>query len=355
MKKILFIAPYPKDSAASQRFRFEQYFQVLSGVGFTIDQKPFWDDKTWNILYKKGKQFRKLIGLVKAVIKRYLLLFIIRKYDFVFIHREYSPVGYPLAVWIISKVLHKKIIFDFDDAIWIPNVSESNRFFNVFKVYKNTSRIIKLSYKVSCGNEYLRLFAKQYNPNVIYNPTTIDTDHYHNKVRKINHEKFIIGWTGSHSTVKYLEEVIPVIEKLEKEFDIEFHVISDKIPNWNLKCLRFIPWKKETEVEDMLSFSIGIMPLSHDQWCEGKCGFKALQYMALSIPALVSPVGVNTQIVDHAENGYYCRNVDEWEFYIKKLIMDKDLLARLSSNTLKKVIEQYSVKSNTANFLGLFS
>ena len=111
----------------------------------------------------------------------------------------------------------------------------------------------------------------------------------------------------------------------------------------------------ENTVRNMLSFSIGIMPLSHDQWCEGKCGFKALQYMSLSIPALVSPVGVNTEIVDHEKNGFYCRNEEEWYRYIKKLVEDKELLKNLSSMTSKKVIDEYSVRSNTANFLQLFS
>lgn len=355
MKKILFITPYPFDSAPSQRFRFEQYFDILKKSGFEITQKPFWDSGTWDILYKKGKLLKKFTGLILAICRRYLMFFSILKYDFIFIHREYSPIGFPLMVWIISKLLRKKIIFDFDDAIWIPNVSESNRFFNRFKVYSNTQRIIKLSYKISCGNEYLRLFAEGYNKNAFYNPTTIDTDNYHNKERQINTEKFIIGWTGSHSTIKYLDEMIPVIKRLEQSFDFEFHVISDHVPDWDLKSLRFIPWNKETEVENMLQFSIGLMPLSHDQWCEGKCGFKALQYMALSIPALVSPIGVNTQIVDHGYNGFYCRNHAEWESTIIRLINDKNLLLELSSKTKQKVIDHYSVQSNTENFLNLFS
>lgn len=355
MKKILFVTPYPYDSAPSQRFRFEQYFGELEKAGFTITQKPFWDSGTWDILYKKGNLFRKFIGLWSAIFRRYLILFTVSRYDFVFIHREYSPVGFPFMVWIISKIIGKKIIFDFDDAIWIPNVSESNKFFNRLKVYSNTKRIAKLSYKVSCGNEYLRLFAEEFNKNSFYNPTTIDTDNYHNKTRRINDDKFVIGWTGSHSTIKYLNEIVPVIKKLETNFDFEFHVISDHMPSWDLKSLKYIPWKKDTEVENMLKFSIGLMPLSHDQWCEGKCGFKALQYMALSIPALVSPIGVNTEIVDHEKNGFYCRNHEEWESTIVRLISDKKLLHELSSRTSKKVIEEYSVRSNSENFLQLFS
>lgn len=328
---------------------------ALKEKGFAIRQAPFWSDRAWKILYRKGNFFRKALSLTKAVVKRYLLLFSAGRYDYIFIHREFSPVGLPLAVWILAKVMKKKIIYDFDDAIWIPNVSESNRFFRFLKVYSNTRRIIKMSYKVSCGNEYLRNFALQYNPGAFYIPTTIDTERHHDTERKLRPGKFVIGWTGSHSTIQYLEEIVPVIARLEKEFPLEFHVISDRKPAWKLSSLRFIPWRKETEVEDLLSFSIGLMPLRPDPWSEGKCGFKALQYMSLGIPALVSPVGVNTRIVDHGKDGFYCRNEEEWERYIRLLINDRGLLEQLSANTRKKIRAQYSVLSNTPDFLNLFT
>jgi len=347
--------PYPDGIAPSQRFRYEQYLKVLKNNGFNIELSAFWSEKTFSILYSKGKFIQKIVGLFWAIIKRYLLIFKINRFDFIFIHREFSPVGFPLMVWIIAKFFRKKIIFDFDDAIWISNVSKSNRLFSLFKVYSNTRRIIRLSYKVSCGNDYLCEYALQYNNQVVYNPTTIDTINLHNKIRILNNEKFIIGWTGSHSTMPYIDEVIPVIEKLEKEFPIEFHVISDAMPDIHLNCLKFKKWNKDTEVEDLLSFSVGIMPLKHDQWAEGKCGFKALQYMSLGIPALVSPVGVNTIMVDHNINGFYCRNEQEWELYLRKLIADKVLLNEISSRTQQKVKEKYSVQSNTENFLKLFS
>jgi glycosyltransferase involved in cell wall biosynthesis len=354
-RKILFIMPYPPGIAPSQRFRYEQYLDLLRENGFEIDQRSFWSEKTFKVLYAKGNYIKKTIGLWMAILKRYLLVFRIHRYDFVFMHREFSPVGFPLMIWIISKILGKKIIFDYDDAIWIPNVSKSNRFFSLFKVYSNTRRLIKLSYKISCGNEYLCDYARQYSSNVFYNPTTVDTVNLHNRQRILNNEKFVIGWTGSHSTMQYLDEVVPIIKKLEKEFPLEFRVISDTPPDLDLDCLRFIQWNKATEVEDLLAFSVGVMPLKHDQWAEGKCGFKALQYMSLGIPALVSPVGVNTFMVDHGVDGFYCRDSDEWEHYLRKLIQDKTLLVTMSSRTREKVEKKYSVRSNTKNFLSLFS
>lgn len=354
-KKIIFIIPYPIGSAPSQRFRFEQYFEILKKHHFNYDIAPFWSENAWKILYQKGGFIRKTASLSKAIIRRYLLLFRISHYDYIFIHREYSPVGWPLAVWIIVRLMKKKIIFDFDDAIWIKNYSESNKISRLFKKYGNTAKIIRMSYKVSCGNEYLKNYALQYNSQSFVNPTTIDTDHYHNRTRQLNKDKFIIGWTGSHSTIQYLDDIIPVIKELENEYPIEFRVISDLNPKFDLNSFHFSPWHKDSEINELLSFSIGIMPLKHDSWSEGKCGFKALQYMALGIPALVSPVGVNTSIVDHGINGYYCRDTREWKIYIEKLINDKSLLDEMSKKTRSKIIDHYSVVSNASNFLNLFS
>jgi len=366
---LLFLVPYPLGVAPSQRFRFEQYFHELEKKNIAFVVVPFLDDKIWDVLYLKGNFMHKIFAVLKGFIKRYLLLFSLYKYDYIFIHREASPIGPPLLEWLIAKLFRKKIIFDFDDAIWIPNTSESNKFFSVLKFYGNTKYICKWAYKISCGNDYLCDYARQFNSNVVYNPTTIDTDNYHNPVGRDYippgsyleaigtrpTKKLVIGWTGSHSTVQYLDDLIPVFKELEKEFEFEFCVISDRKPKFNLKSLNYIIWRKETEVEDLLRFDVGIMPLRDDKWSKGKCGFKALQYMALGIPALVSPVGVNTKIVDHNINGFICNTNDDWKKSLSLLFSDRNKLNELSANTREKIINKYSVKSNTDNFLLLFA
>jgi glycosyltransferase involved in cell wall biosynthesis len=200
-------------------------------------------------------------------------------------------------------------------------------------------------------------YARSYNPHaeIVFNPTTIDTDRLHNEVKNQNSEPFIIGWTGSHSTVRYISELIPILKKLELEFDFQFMVISDIPPEFELKSLVFRKWNKDTEISDLLLFNVGVMPLLDDKWANGKCGFKALQYMALGIPALVSPVGVNTQIVDDGINGFICNNPEDWEKAIRLLLSNRVELERISSNTRKKIEVSYSVKSNTPNFLQLFN
>jgi glycosyltransferase involved in cell wall biosynthesis len=357
MKKntIIFLFPYPLNEAPSQRFRFVQYLDILKQSGYHIETHAYLSDNAWKILYQPGKIFGKFLRILRGYLNRLLLLPKINRFDYVFIHREAAPLGPPIIEFLIAKVLRKKIIYDFDDAIWLPNFSESNKFFSFLKWYSNSKVLCKWAYKVSCGNEYLCNFAKQYNANVVYNPTTIDTDNYHNKISNQTKNKFVIGWTGSHSTTRYLNEIVEVLKKLEDKYDFELQVIADISPEIDLKSFRFIKWNKENEINDLLNFNIGIMPLKDDPWAAGKCGFKALQYMALGIPALVSPVGVNTKIVDHGLNGFICKTKEDWETAIEKLLQDHQLLLEMAQCTRKKIIEHYSVRSNTVNFLNLFS
>jgi glycosyltransferase involved in cell wall biosynthesis len=355
--RILFVVPYPEGVAPSQRFRFEQYFPTLAEEGVDYTVEPFLDRGTWAILYKPGHTLQKATGILRGFARRVGLLFRVLSYDFVFIHREASPVGPPFFEWFISRVLRKKIIYDFDDAIWLPNTSENNRIAAGLKWHQKVGSICRWAWKVSCGNRYLQEYALQFNPNAIVNPTTIDTEHLHNQV-KDQVEKdgpVVIGWTGTHSTLKYLEPLVPVLRQLEEKHEFKFSVISNQAPAFSLRSLVFKPWRKETEIADLLRFNVGVMPLQEDPWAKGKCGFKALQYMALGIPALVSPVGMNTEVVDHGRNGYICQDTADWFRSLELLLKDEALRLKLGAEAREKIISHYSVNSNRDNFLQLFT
>lgn len=354
--RILFVVPYPPGKAPSQRFRFEQYLDLLTEAGHTYQLVPFLSDATWAIIYKPGHAVAKALGIVGGFLRRAALLFTVPGYDYVFIHREASPIGPPLFEWTTAKVLRKKIIYDFDDAIWIPNTSEANRIVAGVKWHHKVSSICRWAYKISCGNAYLRNYARQFNPAAVVNPTTIDTEHLHNRIRDQQAPgPLVIGWTGTHSTLKYIEQIVPVLAELETRYTFEFRVISNQPPVLPLKSLRFQPWRKETEIEDLAGLHIGLMPLEDDPWAQGKCAFKALQYMALGIPALVSPVGMNTEVVQPGVNGYVCGSPAEWREALEKLLLDPELRIQLGKAARATVVNHYSVLANRQNFLSLFS
>ena len=353
-KKIYFIVPYPHQEAPSQRFRFEQYFDFLEASGFQVEIYPFINQSTWKTLYGEGKVLKKIFGILMSFVRRFALLFKLHQADYIFIHREAAHIGPPVFEWIIAKVLRRKYIYDFDDAIWLPNYSESNAKFHRLKAYWKVRYCMKWAHKITAGNAYLSDFAKQYNQNVQIIPTTIDTVNHHNVMTQQNDNELVIGWTGTHTTMHYLDVLVPVLQKLEEKYKFTFLVISNQSASYDLKSLKFIKWNKESEIEDLAKINIGVMPLKKDIWSEGKCGFKGLQYMALEIPTIMSPVGVNTTIVQHGVNGYLVDLEQDWYNILELLILDKSLRISIGKNGKKRIEENYSVLSNQDKYLKLF-
>ena len=351
--KILFIAPYPHNEAPSQRFRFEQYIGYFKENGIEITFAPFLDVKTWKTLYSEGNIAKKALGLFRSFVKRFLLLFTLYKYDKIFIHREAAHIGPPFFEFIIAKVLRKKYIYDYDDATWLPNYSETNASFHRLKAYWKVKYCIKWAYHVTPGNQYLANYAQKYNDKTTIIPTTIDTINHHNLITNYDAEKLVIGWTGTHTTMHYLDFLVPIIAELEKKFSFDFLIISNENPTYQLKSLKFIKWNHATEIQDLAKISIGVMPLEQDIWSEGKCGFKGLQYMALGIPVLMSPVGVNKKILEDKVNGFLVKTPQEWKDCLETLLINKELRKKVGQAGKQTIIDRYSVLANRNVYLNL--
>lgn len=354
LKKVLFIVPYPKGQAPSQRFRFEQYLSMLKENHIDYQMESFWSKQAWEILYSDSHKIRKFIAYIYGNVKRFLLLFKIRDVYLIFIHREALPVGPPIIEFLLAKVFRKKIIYDFDDAIWLVNTSKQNRIAGWIKFHGKVGSICRWSWKVSCGNAYLAEYAKKYNDQVFVNPTTIDTTYHLPPKGNSTKQKITIGWTGTHSTNKYFEAMKSILDELGKHFSFQVIAISDQRPKVDLENFTFVTWSTEQEIEQLSQIDIGIMPLEYSEWEKGKCGFKALQYMAMEIPTVASDVGINHQIIDHGQNGFLCKNSDDWLRYLGELISSETLRKSVGQLGRKRVIDSYSVQSNTKLFLSLF-
>lgn len=364
--KILILAPYPLDEAPSQRFRFEQFLKFMEEYELKWDFQPFVFAHDWKTLYQKGKTRDKIFATLNGFARRTRMLFFLRNYDFILIHREVTPFGPPLFEWFITKILKKKIIYDFDDAIWLPDKNESTTW-KWLKWRSKVKSICSWSYKVSVGNEYLADFARQYGDRVDVIPTVVDTV-MHNpvsqkpkanlptqKLWQAGSQKPVIGWTGSHSTLFYLDVILPVLQQLEKDYEFTFLVIANKNPHLPLTNFQFINWKKETEIEDLAQIDIGVMPLEDSEWAKGKCGFKLIQYLAMEIPAVASPVGVNPDIIKENETGFLASSPDQWIEKLTSLLNNEKLRKRIGAQGRKLIITKYSVESQLDTFLQLFS
>jgi len=356
--RILILAPYPPGKAPNQRFRFEQYLSAFQKEGIAIDYRPFWSNHVWNVFYHKGYFFTKLFGLLAGIARRFILLTKLKSFDYIFVHRECMPVGPPIIEFLISRVLRKKIIYDFDDAIWLPNNSEANRFIaRWFKFHRKVKGICRMSYKVSAGNHFLAQYAKQVNSQSEVIPTTIDTDNYHNKFKMhTNKIPLVVGWTGTHSTLIQISQIEEQLGKLQNEIAFELLIICNADPGFTKVNYSYHPWNAETEINDLLRFDIGVMPLRNTDWERGKCGFKALQYMSLGIPCIASDVGANSNIITHNVDGILIspEKPEDWIFHLRDLLQNTTKRKTLGDAGRKTVLDHFSVKSNTNKYLQLF-
>ncbi len=349
------IVQYPENVSPCQRFRFELYKDLLAKNGYSVTTKPFLDKKGYEVVHQYGFFFKKIMALLKGFIGRFLLIFHMGKYNFILLQREFAPVGPPIFEWLFMKLFHKKLIYDFDDAIWIPSVSEQNSLAGNFKNAQKVKDICKWAYKISGGNEYLCNYARQYNNNVVYNPTCLDTENRYNVLANHDVEKITIVWTGSFSTLKYLNIVENVLKQLQEKYDFNIKIICNQKPSLNLKNVQYVEWTEANEVSELAACQIGLMPLTHDEWSEGKCGFKLIQYLSLGIPAVSSSVGVNKKIIEQGVNGYFADVDQDWYNCIEKLMLDIDIRKKMGLAGRQKIIDLYSLQSNKNNFLSLFN
>jgi glycosyltransferase involved in cell wall biosynthesis len=199
--------------------------------------------------------------------------------------------------------------------------------------------------QVMVGNRHLRDYAVQYNTEVTIIPTTIDTRRYRPELRTSRADGVpVIGWTGSYSTHQHLRRLFPALTRLAERHRFRLVVVGTEAPQIPGVEVEFRPWRSESEVQDLADLDIGVMPLPDDAWSRGKCGLKALQYMALAVPAIVSPVGVNTEIVEDGVNSIVAKTDEEWVEQLSRLIQDPLLRGRLGRAARRTVEERYSAE-----------
>lgn len=347
--KILFIVPYPTDGS-SNRFRVEQYLPHLKKEDINYSVRPFCNRYLYRILYKKGFFFRKIFFFIIFTFRRISDIVIACSCDIIFIHREAFPFG-TFMESIFSK-WKKKIIYDFDDALFLPNVSDSNQLIKIFKNTSKTKKIIGMSDYVIAGNDFLKAYALKFNSNVSVIPTPIDTDKYRPLSGRNPDANVTIGWIGSTTTVRYLDILINVFNIIFKKYNyVNLVIVGGR---WNTLTDRKIlckEWSLETEVNDLQSFDIGIMPLADDDWSKGKCAFKIIEYMAVGIPVVASAVGMNTEVIQNGVNGFLANTDKEWMEKFSLLIENPGLRKTMGDAGRRTVEEKYSLKLWAPRFL----
>lgn len=338
--RLLALVPSLFDTSPGQRFRIEQWEPLLQKRGVEITFESFEFPELNSLLYKRGHLFRKLWLISRAFARRLKLLRAIHQYDAVYVFREAALLGPP----IFERLVHRSgvpMIFDFDDAIFVRYVSPSNGYLSYLKFPAKTRTICRMASHVIAGNSYLADYARKSNSHVTIVPTTIDTDKYTVESGPAN-DPPVIGWSGSYSTVQHLDTIRGALVRLAAKQRFRLRVIGTA--NFELEGVdvEAMPWRSETETADLRRIDIGIMPLPDEAWSRGKCGLKALQYMALGIPTICSPVGVNSDIIRDGENGFIAATEDEWVAKLTRLLESAGLRERLGTAGRATVEKEYS-------------
>jgi glycosyltransferase involved in cell wall biosynthesis len=344
MKVLVLGSAYPNTSPGS-RFRIEQWMPLMAKTGDRFDYAAFEDDSLHRVLYTRGNYLTKAAGMMRGFSRRFRTLRSIKQYDAVFIYEEAARMGPPIIERFIART-GVPIIYDFCDPIYLHQPSPANGLFSHLKFVGKTAAICRAASHVLVGNEELAEFVRKHNPHVTIVPITIDVEDYRPRAWPPDDEVAVpvIGWTGSYSTVAHLERLRGVLERLAKLRKFRLKVIGT--PAWEAPGVdaHAQPWRAASEVADLQDIDIGIMPLPDDIWIRRRTQLKVRQYMGLGIPAVVSPVGVNTELIRDGQNGFLADSDDAWIDRLTRLIDQPALRRTLGAAGRKTIEERYSAQ-----------
>ena len=323
--KVTYFSKY-NSRGPSSRFRIYQFLPEFQSAGIDLRISPLFEDEYFQILKEpEPAQTLKKTAYTPARFGRRRAELKADDSDLIIIEQQLFPY---MPFSIEKKYLPAKFLLEYDDAIYLTHP-------------KKLPELMRKATGVIAGNRSLAEYAEEFNPNVIVIPTVLNTSHFR-PMPKSTRERLIIGWTGIEYNFPYLKILEPALSSICERYQVEIVIISNSHPKDLSFPFRFVAWNGDQEVEQFNELDIGVMPLQMDEWCRGKCGLKLLQYMALEIPAVATPVGVNRQIVQNGRNGFLAESAEEWEKHLTALIENSELRANMGRQARSTVLEHYS-------------
>lgn len=352
--RVLALSPIPEEGAGC-RFRVAQYLPYLRQAGFDVTISSFYTPEYFRLVYQPGRYGRKAAQFIGLAWRRFQEMFDLGRYDMVLLYREAIPIGPPVIEWIVSK-RGIPIVYDFDDAIFLPNVSAANKAISFLKNPGRVSQVLRKSARVVVGNEFLAQYARQYNSAVTVIPTAVDTTRFAPRTSDLSRPdgKLVVGWIGSPTTFPYLEALAGVLREVATRHPFTLKVSGAGQPvRFPGLTVNEVPWSMADEVSLFNTCDIGVYPLTDDEWSKGKCGFKAIQCMACGVPVVASAVGVNRDIIADGVNSFLASTPGEWVEKLGRLLEDPALRARMATAGRRTIEERYSLQVTAPQLAGV--
>lgn len=329
---VLFLASNPAATEAGTRYRVAQYFARMRAEG----QRP-----TLSTFFTEHAHFQRT---ARGLVRRFADIASAKRYDLAFIYRELMPHAWNQAL----PLLRAPFVFDFDDSVFLPS---QRGWRSLVAQPESTRRLVQAASVVFAGNDYLAEYARRFSQSVEVIPTVVDTSAYKPVSRAVQ-EVPLIGWIGSPTTARYLEPLLGVLDELAKDLRFRVRIVgagrSIRLSNVEVESP---PWHAVHEEALFQDLDIGVYPLSDDAWSRGKCGFKAIQYMACGVPCVVSPVGVAAQIVRDGVDGLWATSREQWRRALATLIQDVGLRGRMAAAGPLRIEAAYSLAAVAPRFM----
>ncbi len=313
MPRVLALVGKELGRSPGQRFRLEQWAPYLeSQHGISIDFAPFESAELSDVMGLPGKLAKKSAFVLRDFVARSKDIHAARRYDAVLLYREAALLGPAIYERVLAR-FGIPFAVDFDDAIWMPAPSV-NGFFASLRFPTKLATICRLATAVTVGNEFLANYARQFQRHVAIVPTTIDLKKYDVQPELPSEDPFVVLWSGSTPTLAYFETARPALERFAQSRSVVVKVICNRPPDRPIANAKneFVAWSELNEAKEIGQCHVGIMPMPDDQFSQGKCGLKALQYMAVERACIVTPIGMNNDLVQPGINGLFANTTDEW-------------------------------------------
>jgi glycosyltransferase involved in cell wall biosynthesis len=334
----------PGVNVPSSKYRVRQYIPLLNDAGISVDEFAAKIDYSAKLPGILGRVRQRYIFPVSATwigiksISRINDIIKSNRYDAVWLNRIVVNTVY------MEKFIRRPLIYDVDDAIWLNDE-------------RITRKIAQKAEIILAGNSFIADWFCKVNPNINIIPTAIDTQWFCPSDSKPGN-LFKIVWTGSQQTIHYLLSIEKALAKfLNERKDVLLIVISDVCPKFTSirkEKIRFIKWTPEDEVVAIQEARVGIMPLNDTPWERGKCSFKMLKYMACRIPVLVSPVGMNNEVLSKGEIGFAAFKDDDWVSGLEFFYKNRDKSKLMGFNGTQVINKYYSLDIVTKSLVQIF-
>jgi glycosyltransferase involved in cell wall biosynthesis len=349
--RVLVLTPYRYGTAPGPRSSIELWERVLAPAGITFAYAPFETERLHEILYQPGHTIPKATEMIRAYGQRLRALQRLDDFDAVLVYREAALIGPALLERLVAR--RKPIIYQLDDPLYVPYRSPSNGYLSYLKVFGKVGTICRLSRVVVVNSRQHEEYASRYSDNVRVIPSLVDGEKFRVKPRwHAPGDPVCVGWSGSSSTVGNLGEIAGVLRELGERDDVRLHFIGAE--GLDLPGVRHTvqPWSAATEVEDLRQIDVGLLPLPTDGWTRRKFYMKLVQYMALGIPAVCTPLGANPDVVLEGETGFLAADDAAWREHLVRLIEDVDLRERMGRRAAEVAAERYTLQANAEWIVG---